>query len=193
MHRSLLALTFALLPLAAAHAHDEHEHGSLGKHEHGVAALNLAVDGNILEIDLESPAMNIVGFEHAASSADDKAAAIAARTQLEKPLALFGLPQDAGCSLAEQSVTSPLFGNGQPHAEADRDDDDDDDGHHHEHSDVDAAYRLDCKNPDALTQIDFAPFFRQFSATHTINVQAIGPNGQQGAQLSPAQAVLRLK
>ena len=66
MRRVLLALPFALLPLAAMahdHDHDHAEHASLGAHEHGVAQLNVALDGNTLEIELESPAMNLVGFE----------------------------------------------------------------------------------------------------------------------------------
>lgn len=96
MRRLLLALPFALLPLAAAHAVDEHdhdhEHGSLGAHEHGVGRLNAALDGQTLELELESPAMNLVGFEHAATSDADKAKVAAARAQLEKPLALFSLP-----------------------------------------------------------------------------------------------------
>ncbi|WP_016772972.1 ZrgA family zinc uptake protein, partial [Pseudomonas sp. R62] len=88
MRRLLLALPFALLPLAAAHAVDEHdhdhEHGSLGAHEHGVGRLNAALDGQTLELELESPAMNLVGFEHAATSDADKAKVAAARAQLEK-------------------------------------------------------------------------------------------------------------
>ena len=65
MRRLLLALPFAMLPLAVAHAADEHdhEHGSLGAHEHGVGRLNAALDGKTLELELESPAMNLVGFE----------------------------------------------------------------------------------------------------------------------------------
>ena len=51
-----LLLAVALLPLAAQ-AHDEHEHGSLGKHEHGVAQLNVALDGKTLELQVDSPAM----------------------------------------------------------------------------------------------------------------------------------------
>ena len=73
MRRLLLALPFALLPLAIAHAADEHdhEHGSLGAHEHGVGRLNAALDGQTLELELESPAMNLVGFEHAATTDAD--------------------------------------------------------------------------------------------------------------------------
>ena len=79
MRRLLFALPFALLPLAAAHAaHDEHEHhdehASLAAHEHGAAQLNVALEGQRLELALESPAMNLVGFEHAAVSSSDNAA-----------------------------------------------------------------------------------------------------------------------
>ena len=60
MRRLLLALPFALLPLVAAQAHDDHDHahGTLGAHEHGVATLNVVLDGNTLELELDSPAMN---------------------------------------------------------------------------------------------------------------------------------------
>lgn len=101
MRRLLLALPIALLPFAVAHAHDDHDHdhahGTLGAHEHGVAKLNVVLDGNTLELELDSPAMNLVGFEHAASSDPDKPKVAAVRQQLEQPLKLFGLAAAAGC------------------------------------------------------------------------------------------------
>ena len=54
MRRLLLALPFALLPLAIAQAADEHDHdhqhASLGAHEHGVGGLNAALGGQTLEL-----------------------------------------------------------------------------------------------------------------------------------------------
>src|SRR5476651_519710 len=128
MRRLLLALPFALLPLAIAHAADEHdhdhEHGSLGAHEHGVGRLNAALDGQTLELELQSPAMNLVGFEHPATTDADKAKVAAVRALLDKPLELFNLPKAAGCVVANQELESPLFGDPAPE---DADDDDDDD------------------------------------------------------------------
>ncbi|SDG35723.1 DUF2796 domain-containing protein [Phytopseudomonas seleniipraecipitans] len=197
MRRLLLALPFALLPLAVAHAHDhdhDHEHGSLGKHEHGVATLNVALEGNTLEIELESPAMNIVGFEHAATSDADKKTVAAARAKLEKPLALFSLPAAAGCSLTEHELSSPLFGDAEDKHDHDHDHDHDEhaDGHDHdhEHSDIDADYSFTCKQPDALKTVDLTAFYKQFPATQKINVQLIGPNGQKGVESTPANARL---
>lgn len=179
MRRLLLALPFALLPLAIAHAADEHdhdhehEHGSLGAHEHGVGRLNAVLDGQALELEFDSPAMNLVGFEHQATTPADKAKVAASRKQLENPLALFNLPKAAGCVISTQELNSPLFGD-KP--EADHDDDDDDDhatdgkgaaahAHHHDHSEIHAHYQFTCATPTALSTLDLSQVFKTFPAT----------------------------
>ncbi|WEK09392.1 MAG: DUF2796 domain-containing protein [Candidatus Pseudomonas colombiensis] len=200
MRRLLLALPFALLPLAiaqAAETHDhEHEHGSLGAHEHGVARLNAALDGKNLELELESPAMNLVGFEHAASTDADKAKVAAARVQLEQPLALFSLPKGAGCVVAKQELESPLFGDKPDADDHDHDDDDHDedaDGHehHHEHSEIHAHYQFTCATPAALKNLDLGQVFKTFPATQKIQVQLIGPSGQQGVEATAQSATVK--
>ncbi|OXS19422.1 zinc-binding protein [Pseudomonas fluorescens] len=198
MRRLLLALPFALLPLAVAQAQEDHdhEHGSLGAHEHGVARLNAVLDGQALELELDSPAMNLVGFEHMASSAADKAKVAAARKQLENPVALFNLPTAAGCKVSSQELNSPLFGD-KP--EADHDDDDDaTDGkgaaaheHHHDHSEIHAHYQFTCATPSALSNLDLTQVFKTFPATQKIQVQLIGPSGQQGVDATATAATLK--
>jgi len=187
MRRLLLALPFALLPLAVAHAHDEHDHDhdhdhtALGAHEHGVAKLDVVLDGKTLELGLDSPAMNLVGFEHAASSDADKAKVASVRQQLEQPLQLLGLAKDAGCSIDAQELQSPLFdataaaaGKTEKHA----------------HSDIEAHYQFTCSNPSKLASIDLAPLFKAYPAMQKINVQLIGPNGQKGLEATPTTATV---
>ena len=198
MRRLLLALPFALLPLAAQaadeHNHDhDHEHGSLDAHEHGVGRLNAVLDGKALELELESPAMNLVGFEHLATTDADKAKVAAARKQLEQPLVLFSLPKAAGCVVSSQELESPLFG--------DKPDDDHDhatDGkgaaahdHDHDHSEIHAHYQFTCASPAALKNLDLANIFKTFPATQKIQVQLIGPSGQQGVEATPQAATLK--
>jgi hypothetical protein len=202
MRRLLLALPFALLPLAVAqaaevHDHDhEHQHGSLGAHEHGVGRLNAALDGQTLELELESPAMNLVGFEHAATSDADKAKVAAVRGQLEKPLALFNLPKAAGCVVASQELESPLFGD-KPDTDDQDDDHDEDvkdaDGHPHEHdhSEIHAHYQFTCAAPGALKNLDLATIFSTFPATQKFQVQLISPSGQQGVEVTAKAAALK--
>ncbi|SDA91031.1 Protein of unknown function [Pseudomonas sp. NFACC15-1] len=194
MRRLLLALPFALLPLAVAHAavehdHDhDHEHGSLGAHEHGVARLNAALDGQTLELELESPAMNLVGFEHAATSDADKAKVAAVRALLDKPLALFNLPVAAKCSVAQQELESPLFGDEPDHEDHDEDADGDE---HHEHSEIHAHYQFTCAAAGALKDLDLATLFKTFPATQKIQVQLISPSGQQGVEVTAKAPTLK--
>lgn len=192
MRRLMLALPFALLPslvLAAEHDHNHHHHdhdghASLGAHEHGAAELDAALDGSKLEIELRSPAMNLVGFEHAPSSDEDKRKIADARQRLEKPDALFGLPAAAGCTLTKAELESPLFGDapaahGHEHADHDHD--------HEGHSDINAHYAYDCTAPQALQALDLDALFKTFPGTEKIQAQLIGPNGQRGTQLNAGQ------
>ncbi|GGU58995.1 hypothetical protein GCM10009504_15060 [Pseudomonas laurentiana] len=182
MRRLLLALPFALLPLATAHAEKDHDHahGSLDAHEHGVAHLNVVLDDKTLELELESPAMNLVGFEHAASSPADKAKVADVRKQLEQPLTLFGLASAAQCTETDEALESPLF------------DDATSDDHHaaHEHSEIHAHYQLTCEQPGKLAELDLGPLFKAFPATQKITVQLIGPNGQKGLEATPNKATV---
>ena len=193
MRRLLLALPFALLPLAVAHAADEHdhEHGSLGAHEHGVGRLNAALDGQTLELELESPAMNLVGFEHAATTDADKAKVATVRAQLEKPLMLFNLPKAAGCVVAMQELESPLFGDKPDADDHDEDAKDAKDKHHHDHSEIHAHYQFTCAAPGALKNLDLANIFNTFPATQKIQVQLISPSGQQGVEVTAKAAALK--
>ncbi|WP_300729681.1 DUF2796 domain-containing protein [Pseudomonas sp.] len=174
MRRLFLALPFVLLPLAmanAADAHDhDHEHDSLPPHEHGVGSLNVALDGQTLELDLDGPSINLVGFEHIATTDADKAKVNAARKQLEDPHTLFSLPKAAGCTTEAQELESPLFDPAPEESTAKG-------GHHH--SDIDVHYAFTCSKPDGLKSLDLAQFFKTFPGTHSLKVQLIGPSGQQ--------------
>ena len=180
MRRLLLALPFALLPLAVAHADDDHdhEHASLGAHEHGVGSLDVALDGQTLELDLDGPAMNLVGFEHIATTDADKAKVAAAQAQLGNPLVLFSLPIAADCSVEAQDLQSPLFEAAPEEAGGVAK------GEHH-HSDIEAHYAFTCSKPEALKTLDLSKFFKTFPGTHKIKVQLIGSSGQQGVEATP--------
>lgn len=188
MRRLLLSLPFALLPgfVLAAEQHDHDHHDSLGAHEHGAAELDAALDGSMLEIELRSPAMNLVGFEHAPSSDADKRKIADARERLEQPYALFGLPAAAGCKLAETELESPLF-EGEAHDHDHGDEHEHDGDHESQHSEIHAHYHFDCATPQAIQALDLQALFKAFPGTKKIQAQLIGPNGQRGAQLDADQ------
>ncbi|AUQ66164.1 zinc uptake protein ZrgA [Phaeobacter inhibens] len=99
---------FPLIVCVAAAPAMAEETREMAAHQHGVGALNIAVDGNMIEMDLRAPGADIVGFEHPAEQPEDQAAVDAALALLAAPMDLFVLPAAAGCSVVE--VQAMLLG-----------------------------------------------------------------------------------
>ncbi|MEM7544138.1 MAG: DUF2796 domain-containing protein [Pseudomonadota bacterium] len=97
-----LTAAFSLTVLAAVAAHAESR--ELDAHQHGHGTLNIAVEGATVAMELEAPGADIVGFEHPAETAEDRALIDAAIAQLAKPLELFTIPEAAGCTVTTANV-----------------------------------------------------------------------------------------
>ena len=69
IHAYAPVLALAAMALMPASVRAE-EHRELGAHEHGHGTLNIALEGSRLTMELEAPGVDIVGFEHAASTKD---------------------------------------------------------------------------------------------------------------------------
>ena len=107
------------------------EKRELGAHQHGHGALNIAVEGGALVLELEVPGFDIVGFEHPAETEADKAAIEAGLAALSDANALFGLPAAAGCEVSNE--VAELHGDEDHHD--DHDDHDHDEHAEHNHDD----------------------------------------------------------
>ena len=79
-------------------------------HEHGVAHLDLVVDGREVEIELETPLANVLSFEHAPQTDAQKKEVRDMATLMRKADALFVFPAQARCGLAEVSLESDAIG-----------------------------------------------------------------------------------
>jgi hypothetical protein len=197
---SLLALSLVLAmgPVCAGdkHDHHHHEHRQHDSHVHGIAELNLALDGREMQIELDSPAANLVGFEHAPSSAADRAALDQAVAVLEQGERLFVFNRAAGCRLADVEIESELIdGEHEGHKHHDEHDHDEKSHHGHQHdgethADIKAAYRFECDNPARLEQLD-VELFRRFAGTERLNVQFVIDDKQGAAELTASDPVLR--
>ncbi|WP_281709282.1 zinc uptake protein ZrgA [Phaeobacter italicus] len=93
--------TFSLIALLAAAPALAEESRQLGTHEHGVGLMNMAIDGDVLAIELNVPGADIVGFEHAAKAEADRAAVERALAVLADPANLIALPAAAACRMDE--------------------------------------------------------------------------------------------
>lgn len=79
----------------------EIEHGT---HVHGEAVINIAIEGNRIAAELESPLYNITGFEHHAESEADKKILQQAMVKLENAESLLLISSAAKCALVNAEV-----------------------------------------------------------------------------------------
>jgi len=122
LKKALLCST--LIAAAPAIAEEKRE---LDAHMHGHGALNIALDGETLALELIAPGFDIVGFEHAAESDADKAAVDAGLAKLSDPVSLFGVPTAANCTVTSAEA--------ELHSEDEHHEDEHDDHAHDDHDD----------------------------------------------------------
>lgn len=143
-------------------------------HEHGVATLNVAVEGNRVSMDFDSPAVNIVGFEHAPRSEAERAAAAKAEVLLGDPSRLFGLPAEAACRLTDSKLSLPQWQDG------------------HVHADYEASYAFSCGQPAALTQL-VVKLLHELTPGTKLRAQLITASMQTSSELAGRNNILRLR
>lgn len=184
MHHKLRAIGWLLwfaassCTAAAASGYPAHE-----PHVHGIATLNIVLENHDVHLALESPAVNLLGFEHAPVTAEEKTAFHATRQILTEPTRLFALPS-AGCRLVDSDVRMPEI-----HSHADGDDGHD---HHEEHADIYASYRFQCSRIAELNEIRM-DLFAIFPGIQQIKAQWITDRSQGAQLLTPAANRLKIK
>jgi hypothetical protein len=174
-------------------------------HEHGVAHMNVAFEGNELYIEFISPAANIVGFEHPPRTREQKTAVMAAIKKLEAGEGLFVLPSGAGGRLIESKVHTDINSDSgretnetksPEHDEMNRDAGHEAEKHDHEkhqhgddherHSEFKAEYHFMCKNPQKLSYVDVM-LFSVFPGIEYIEVQLLTGSRQTALELTAGQ------
>jgi hypothetical protein len=139
-------------------------------HEHGVAQLNLAAEGNSVTIQFESPADEIYGFEHAPKSPAEKEKQQAALELLKsKASEIIGFDATLGCSFKETTANVVMDGP--------------------KHSEVRATFKVECSKPlkGATVNVGFAKYFPSIK---TIKMQILSDGKQDGKVLKKSEAVI---
>lgn len=213
-----LLCSLCMAESASHHDHGHHNHGyqdhddshevhEQKAHLHGLAELTLALEGDLLEINFESPAANIVGFEHKAMSDHQLSSVKKAKELLESPLELFVF-NGANCKLKRaQADFSDLVSHeyAEEHQES---------GHHkHEHhshhdareakekdslhngeshSDVTASYVYSCSQGKKLKSLS-VNLPKLFPGIETLKVMWLTDNGQGATELTSVSSEIRFK
>lgn len=143
------------------HQHSDEEFSSPGTHVHGEAMLTVILEGNEAMVALQSAAYNIVGFEHAPKTSEQRQEISAALDVLRQGN-WFAINPQAGCEIAEADANTDLM------AEVSS-----------AHSDFYANISLVCQQPARLNEMS-VNLFNLVPSVQKITVQWV-INGQQGA------------
>lgn len=191
--------------LTIAHA-AQAEQRQLGPHEHGHGNLNIAVEGNSVQMELVVPGADIVGFEHEATTPEQKAQIKEAEAQLKDVLKQFMLPAAASCKLVKADVEVEVGTEHEHEHEAGKEahkelghekgkhKDEHKEGAHdggERHSEFDATYTLDCANPEQIKSIHFA-YFKSFPNAKSLSVKIVSDKQQGSYEVTAEKPDLEL-
>ncbi len=144
---------------------------SLHAHEHGNVSLAIAVEKNIAEIDLDTPAESLFGFEHTPKSESEKkiiSDAKASWGNILKELIVF--PETMGCKTSEVKFEH-IFEEGSK-----------------THSEVEASVNVICNKDLAETEV-MVHMRKRFSKIKKLKLEVVGARNQKINITSPSQKI----
>ena len=208
MKRLFLSTALVAVSINPLNAAENRQHDA---HEHGAAMLGMAQEGKLIQMELDSPAFNMVGFEHTPSNANEAEKVALMLAQLKMGSILFTFPAAAKCQLVNVDISSGLFeashsdendhDSDSDHSDdeddhgsvSDHSDDEDDHENDHEndsgHSDIEASWTYSCENPLLVRKVEF-PLFSYFENLTDLDVDFIMDAGQGSIELSPGNSVI---
>jgi hypothetical protein len=174
---SLSLLAFAGAP-GAAQAHKAHSHG--------VAQLEVAVDGPTITLKLTSPLDSLVGFERAPRN-DAERGQVRSMAQALRSGNQFVPTPAARCRLDRVELTSPvlapeLLGQSGPAPSTGKPAD--------EHAELDGTFVFRCEDAKALQGLDVM-MFDHFKRLRRLDTQVAGPKGQSALKLTSKSRQVR--
>jgi hypothetical protein len=140
------------------------------QHAHGVANLDVALEGRSLTLEFRAPAEDVLGFERKPASDKDRAALESAASYFKAGRG-FVPSAAANCRPLESVVEVEERGKA--------------------HFEVVARLAYDCKEPGSLAEIE-AAVFAQHKRVKRIDVRSVTGKGQSSARLTPAKPKLAL-
>jgi hypothetical protein len=142
--------------------------------------------------------MDVVGFEHAPSTDDQKAKVAEAKVILQRVLDVFALPPAAGCTVTSADVAiepEHHHDDGDDHdhdANEEKSGDHDHDEHGHEgHNQFHATYELACNSPSEVSTIAFG-YFKHFAGAQGLTVNVVSAKGQNKYEVTRDKPTLDL-
>jgi hypothetical protein len=184
---SLILFAFALAPLtwepASGEGFEQHH-----AHEHGKVTLNIAIDASTLAMELDAPAANVVGFEHAPRTSGERAAVSNAAAFIRAGRSLIGVPPAAGCHFVNTVFTEPKW---EPDTESATAASKASEAHE-AHADYEARFSFRCDHPDQLAW--FEPWLLlKLMNVNEARINLLTASGQRTETVTNPRARIRLQ
>jgi hypothetical protein len=198
-----MLLTVVVLSLfcSPSWASDGHHHGVQAAHIHGEAELTVALEGESLEIGFSSPAMNLVGFEHAATTPVQIANVERAEATLKSAEGLFEI-KGGKCKLKRSMVdVSAVLEKEEKEGEHHEHEHEHKHDHEHDeheendqtrHSEISASYQFECKQVVKLSGIA-TTLFERFPGIEKLQAMWVTDSLQGSALLTKRVAAFSLR
>lgn len=178
-----------ILPLTLCSALQAFSASAAEKHVHGEAELFIAIEGNKVLIEMESPTDNFLGFEHAPRTKQQKALVMSTQETLENYTSLLTLSK-GNCKQIDAFIESPFSDHSKEEKEDHHDHGHEKDDHHdhdkHEegegaHSEYHITYTLACSNSDVINSANITAF-DAFPNTEEIKVNWVNSEKQGSSE-----------
>ena len=176
-------ILFSAMPVSAADE-DERHHNA---HPHGQAKLNIVLDQGELFVALETPAVNILGFEHAPNTTTQQAVLKQANITLSDSQNVVQVT-GGDCKLMAQDIDMPFTDKHQENSEVEHDDHEDHEGH----TDVHAEYTFKCANESLVKSLNVS-VFKHFGAFKGIDTVWVIGIHQRKLHLTPDATKIELR
>ena len=167
---------------------------SADSHSHGGAVLSVAADNNAIVMELETPLYNLLGFEYAPKTPEEKTRVSEVEARLARPENLMSFNAEAGCTYDKPVHKIMLFEERADHEhdedhDSDHDEDrgsDNDEDHDSDHKDIILEYGLKCKAMSKLKKIEVS-LFEEFPFSKELELVYLGPSQQMSVELSSSR------
>ena len=205
-------LTLGLSVFFAAQVH------AADPHVHGIARLQIAVDGQTVDLIFTSPAASLIGFEHEPATAAQKRSLLDAIRFLQTQALITQTDEMGACDLVSATVRTPLLkpeerrpadrthaGGEDSHAESELKDSADAHDHHESHADnhqgEEAAGELTHSEISVIQQLSCppgrdhafgSPLLVQFPGIDALQVQWVTKSAQGSMTLSERDQKINL-
>ncbi|MGZ3789621.1 MAG: ZrgA family zinc uptake protein [Bacteriovorax sp.] len=175
-------ITFALLTSSQIFAHEH----ALGAHEHGTIKLGMAVEKNIVDIDLDGPTESFISFEYLPKTEKEKKIFNDVKKLWEKKiLELVSFDKKLNCKITEASFKQIIDEKETAEAQAKiKDANKKEEG---VHSDVEAKAKITCAGNLAGTNVQVS-LKKQFKNIKKLTVEVISSETKSVEITKPVQS-----